>query len=282
MRLARFAYDGVIAIGVVEADGVRRLGADFASIVQALEDPDRAERSAGDSEPVPVSEVTLLAPVDETARLFAVAQNYPAHAREVAGTDSPPSPVIFLKPVSALIGADEPIELAPVTDFLDYEAEVAVVVGRAGQRLDEDEADAVVFGVTCFNDVSARDLQPAVLGGKEIVDWFSAKSLERSSPIGPWIVSLDQLDGELSDLGLRCWLNGELMQEDRTSSMVSSVPRLLSFVSHRVALRPGDVLATGTPGGVGRARGIKLGDGDVVEVEVDGVGTLRNTVRAVA
>jgi 2-keto-4-pentenoate hydratase/2-oxohepta-3-ene-1,7-dioic acid hydratase in catechol pathway len=225
--------------------------------------------------------VTLLAPVDQAARVFAVAQNYPAHAQEVAGTGSPPSPVIFLKPASALVGADESIELSPVTDFLDYEAEVAVVVGRAGHRLDEDEAQGVVFGVTCFNDVSARDLQPAVLGGKEIVDWFSAKSLERSSPIGPWIVSLDQLDGELSDLGLRCRLNGELMQDDRTSSMVSSVPRLLSFISHRVALRPGDVLATGTPGGVGRARGIKLADGDVVEVEVDGVGTLRNTVRAV-
>lgn len=281
MRLARFAHDGVAALGVIDAEAVRRLGDEYASLAQALGDPVAAERSARGSEPLPLSDVTLLAPVDETSRVFAVAQNYPAHAHEVSGTGSPPSPVIFLKPASALVGADEAIELSPVTDFLDYEAEVAVVVGRAGHRVDEDEAGSLVFGVTCFNDVSARDLQPAVLGGKEIVDWFSAKSLERSSPIGPWIVSLDQLDGDLSDLGLRCRLNGELVQEDRTSSMVSSVPRLLSFVSHRVALRPGDVLATGTPGGVGRARGIKLADGDVVEVEVDGVGTLRNTVRAV-
>lgn len=282
MRLARFAYDGSDRFGLVNGDAVRQLGDEYTSMARALGDPQGAERSADASQPVPLSEVTLLAPVDATSRVFAVAQNYPAHAQEVAGTGSPPSPVIFLKPASALVGADEAIELSPVTDFLDYEAEVAVVVGRAGHRLDEDEAEGVVFGATCFNDVSARDLQPAVLGGKEIVDWFSAKSLERSSPIGPWIVSLDQLEGELSDLGLRCRLNGEVMQEDSTSSMVSSVPRLLSFVSHRVALRPGDVLATGTPGGVGRARGIKLADGDVVEVEVDGVGTLRNTVRAVA
>jgi acylpyruvate hydrolase len=281
VRLLRFAYDGSTSLGIVDEDGVRRVGDRYCSIAEVLRDPADAERSAATSEPVALSEVTVLAPVDETARVFAVAQNYPAHAREVSGAESPPAPVIFLKPVSALVGADEPIELPPVTQFLDYEAEVAIVVGRPGRQLDEREADGVVFGVTCFNDVSARDLQPAVLGGKEIIDWFSAKSLDRSSPIGPWIVSLDALEGKLTDLGVRCRLNGELVQDDRTSSMVSSVARLLSFVSHRVALRPGDVLATGTPGGVGRARGIKLMDGDVVEVEVEGVGTLRNTVKRV-
>jgi 2-keto-4-pentenoate hydratase/2-oxohepta-3-ene-1,7-dioic acid hydratase in catechol pathway len=281
VRLVRYAHDGTTAVGVLQGDAVRRLGDDYPTVAQALQDPEGAERSAEGAEPLPLSEATLLAPVDATARVFAVAQNYPAHAQEVSGTGSPPAPVVFLKPASALVGADEAIELPPVTDFLDYEAEVAVVVGKPGRRLDEADADAVVFGVTCFNDVSARDLQPAVLGGKEIIDWFSAKSLDRSSPIGPWTVSLGQLDGDPSDLGLRCRLNGELVQEDRTSSMVSSVARLLSFVSHRVALRPGDVIATGTPGGVGRARGIKLQDGDVVEVEVDGVGTLRNAVRRV-
>jgi 2-keto-4-pentenoate hydratase/2-oxohepta-3-ene-1,7-dioic acid hydratase in catechol pathway len=281
VRVVRYAHQGATVVGVVEGDAVRRLGDAYPTVARALEDPEGAERVAQEAEPLALDEVTLLAPVDATARVFAVAQNYQAHAQEVAGTGSPPAPVVFLKPASALVGADEAIELPPVTDFLDYEAEVAVVVGKPGRRLDEVDAETVVFGVTCFNDVSARDLQPAVLGGKEIIDWFSAKSLDRSSPIGPWIVSVDQLDGELSDLGLRCRLNGELVQEDRTSSMVSSVARLLSFVSHRVSLRPGDVIATGTPGGVGRARGIKLEDGDIVEVEVDGVGTLRNAVRRV-
>jgi acylpyruvate hydrolase len=272
MRLARFIVDGTTSLGVVEGSAVRRLGDEYRSIAQALLSLTTAEQSASASAPIPLEEVTLLPPVDETARVFAVAQNYPAHAQEVSGTEAPPAPVIFLKS----------IELPPITDFLDYEAEVAVVVGRTGARLDEEEAGGLVFGVTCFNDVSARDLQGAVLGGKELIDWFSAKSLDRSSPIGPWIVSLDQLDGEISDLGLRCRLNGQLVQDDRTSSAVSSAPRLLSFISHRVALRPGDVIATGTPGGVGRARGIKLADGDIVEVEVEGVGTLRNSVKAVA
>jgi len=282
MRLARFIVDGTTSLGVVEGSAVRRLGDEYRSIAQALLSLTTAEQSASASAPIPLEEVTLLPPVDETARVFAVAQNYPAHAQEVSGTEAPPAPVIFLKPTSALVGAGESIELPPITDFLDYEAEVAVVVGRTGARLDEEEAGGLVFGVTCFNDVSARDLQGAVLGGKELIDWFSAKSLDRSSPIGPWIVSLDQLDGEISDLGLRCRLNGQLVQDDRTSSAVSSAPRLLSFISHRVALRPGDVIATGTPGGVGRARGIKLADGDIVEVEVEGVGTLRNSVKAVA
>jgi acylpyruvate hydrolase len=280
MRLVRFAYRGTTAIGVVDAGAVRRVADEYTTIAQVLEDPEGAAASAGASEPVSLADVALLAPVDETSRVFAVAQNYPAHAHEVAGTGSPPAPVIFLKPASALVGADEAIELPPVTDFLDYEAEVAVVVGTHARRLREHETDGVVFGVTCFNDVSARDLQPAILGGKDIIDWFSAKSLDRSSPIGPWIVALEQLDGDLSDLALRCRLNGDIVQDDRTSSMVSSVARLISFISHRVALRPGDVIATGTPGGVGRARGIKLREGDVVEVEVDGVGTLRNTVSA--
>jgi len=283
VKLARFLFDGVVSLGLVQEDEVvRRLGDDYRSVAAALGDPRAAERSAAASDSLPLAAVTLLAPVDETARVFAVAQNYQAHAQEVSGTEAPPAPVIFLKPRSALIGAGEAIELPPITDFLDYEAEVAVVVAKTARRVDEQAAADAVFGVTCFNDVTARDLQAAVLGGKELIDWFSAKSLDRSSPIGPWIVSLDELEGDLADLGLRCRLNGELVQEDRSSSMVSSVPRLLSFISHRVALMPGDVIATGTPGGVGRARGVKLRERDVVEVEVEGVGVLRNKVAAVA
>jgi acylpyruvate hydrolase len=281
VKLVRFRHRDEVAVGLVEDGAVRRLGAAYRGIADALANLAAAEASSVE-DTIPLEDVALLAPVDRASRVFAVAQNYQAHAREVSGTAAPPAPLLFLKPVSALIGAGEPIELPPVTDFLDYEAELAVIIGRSGKALSEEEAKGLVFGVTCFNDVSARDLQAATLGGKEMIDWFSAKSLDRSSPLGPWIVSLDELGHDPNDLGVRCRLNGEVVQDDRTSSMVSSIARLISFVSHRVGLLPGDALATGTPGGVGRARGIKLADGDVVEVEVEGVGTLRNVVRAVA
>lgn len=279
MKLARFLHGGREQLGIVDVDELHLLGEGYQTVAAAVSDPAGAERSAS-GKTLSLEDVTLLAPVDAASRVFAVAQNYAAHAREVSGADAPPAPIIFLKPTSALVGAGQPITLPPVTSFLDYEAELAIVVGRAARAVGEDHAGGVVFGAACFNDVTGRDLQAAILGGKEVIDWFSAKSLDGSSPIGPWIVSLDEIDGELSDLAIQCRVNGETVQDDRTSSMVRSVPELLSFISHRVALRPGDVIATGTPGGVGRARGVNLVDGDEVEVEIEGVGALRNTVRA--
>jgi acylpyruvate hydrolase len=281
VRLARFVHDGRTLTGVVEGDGVRALSKRW-SVTDAIRDPDGALRAAASAVQIPFGEVRLRRPVDEAARVFAVAQNYRAHAQEVAGTDVPPAPIIFIKPVSALVGDGEPIALPPVTSFLDYEAELAIVVGRDAREVDIESAGDAVFGATCFNDVTGRDLQPASIGGKEQIDWFSAKSLDGSSPVGPWIVSRDELDGDVGDLGINCRVNGETVQDDRTSSMVRTVSELISFISHRVALRPGDLIATGTPGGVGRARGVNLKDGDVVEVEIEGVGTLRNRVSETA
>lgn len=278
MRIARFAHDGRLLAGIVEDSAIRPFGEGHSAITEGLRDLDAARRVAKASTPIPRDAVTLLAPVDATARVFAVAQNYRAHAQEASGTDVPPAPIIFLKPVSALVGDGAPIALPPVTSFLDYEAELAVVIGADSRAVGAGAAGEAVFGVTCFNDSTGRDLQPAILGGKEQIDWFSAKSLDDSSPTRPWIVSRDELPGEIGDLGIRCRVNGETVQDDRTSSMVRSVEELISFISHRVALRLGDLIATGTPGGVGRARGVNLVDGDLVEVEIDGVGSLRNRV----
>jgi acylpyruvate hydrolase len=177
--------------------------------------------------------------------------------------------VLFLKPVTALVGPDEDIALPPVTTFLDYEAELAVVIGHG----------ATVAAATCLNDGSARDLQPAELGGKPIIDRFSGKSLDRTGAIGPWLQLIDGA-GDVGDVAITCRVNGEVVQSDRTSSMVHSVEALMAFIGARVALRPGDVIATGTPGGVGAARGVSLQTGDVVDVEIDGVGRLVNTVKA--
>lgn len=278
MRLVRFEHGGISRLGIAE-NAIRPLDGSVASVAAALADPDRA-RAAATTEELALDEVRLLPPVDPTARVFAVAQNYPSHAHEISGTAAPPSPVLFLKTLSSLVGHEQPMMLQPITQFFDYEAEVAVVIGGSGHAIAEDRADQVVAGVTAFNDGTGRDLQPTSLGGKDLIDWFSAKCLDASSPIGPWVVPVSELDGDLNDLTLCCRVNGEEVQRDTTASMVASVSRLVSFISHRVALRPGDVIATGTPGGVGKARGRNLLPGDVVEVEVEGVGILRNRVEA--
>lgn len=242
----------------------------FPTVAAALAAAGVEDLLAGAS-PAPSSGVTRLAPVDPDVRVFCVAQNYTDHAREVSGTEAPAAPVLFLKPATALVGPDEDIALPAVTSFLDYEAELAAMIGR----------DGTVAAATCMNDGSARDLQPATLGGKPIIDWFSGKSLDRTGAVGPWLRLVDGV-GALDDLAISCRVNGELVQDDRTSSMVHDIPRLLAFISSRVRLRPGDVVATGTPGGVGAGRGVSLQDGDVVEIEVEGVGRLCNTVRVVS
>jgi 2-keto-4-pentenoate hydratase/2-oxohepta-3-ene-1,7-dioic acid hydratase in catechol pathway len=279
MDLLRFEEDSGPALGALVGGTIRLFAPHFQSIATVLQDPSGALDSAS-KKGLKLGEVTLLPPVEPSARIFAIAQNYPTHAKEVSGGQAPPAPVIFTKLHSSIVGPGEAILLPPITDFLDYEAEMAVIVGGQGANLSEQEADAIVAGVTCFNDVSARDLQWSTLGGREIVDWFSGKCLDQSSPIGPWIATIDDIK-DVNDLALRCRVNGELVQDDRTSSMVFNVSTILSYISHRVRLQPGDVVATGTPAGVGRYRGSKLESGDVVEVEVEGVGILRNQVQSI-
>jgi len=278
VRLVRIVHDDAVRIGVEEDEGVAVLDASVPTIARALSDLHATARAARAAPRVAGAQVRRLAPIDPDARIFCVAQNYRSHAREVAGTDAPPAPVVFLKPTSALVGPEQHLELAPVTQFLDYEAEMAVVVGGEGRALEPAAAEALVVAATCFNDGSARDLQPAELGGKPIVDWFSGKSLDRSGAIGPWLAV--ETAGDLGNRRLACRVNDEVVQDDTTASMVFTIGELLAFISHRLALRPGDVLATGTPGGVGAARGVALAPGDRVEVELEGVGVLGNTVVA--
>lgn len=272
--LVRYEINGQVRVGRVVDGHVVALGSSMRDVLSGEAPPPTAEA-------VPLADVRLLAPADEDARIFCVAQNYLGHAREIDGTETPPSPVIFLKPHSALVGPAQSIALPPVTGFLDYEAEMAIVAGGAGARLTPREAEGLIAGVACLNDVTGRDLQPIEIGGKEIIDWFSAKSLDATSPMGPGIVLTRELDGDLNDLRLRSWHNDELVQDDRTSSMAVTPAELLAFISHRVAIRPGDVIATGTPAGVGKARGVSLAEGDRVRIQLEGVGSMENVVRAV-
>jgi 2-keto-4-pentenoate hydratase/2-oxohepta-3-ene-1,7-dioic acid hydratase in catechol pathway len=218
--------------------------------------------------------VILLPPVDRAARVFAIAQNYPAHAAEYGGP-RPPAPVIFMKPSSSLSGANQDIELPGLSKFFDYEGELAAVVGRRGRNVPPEHALECIAGYTICNDGSARDLQDTTLAGKPIIDWFSGKSLDGCSPVGPWIVSRDQVQ-DPQNLHLQTRLNGVTVQDERTAAMVFSLAEQVTFISQRLALEPGDLISTGTPAGVGKARGRPLQAGDELEIEIEGIGILRN------
>jgi len=217
-----------------------------------------------------VGDVRLLAPV-EPPDVFAIGLNYRAHAEET-GANYPPAPVIFLKATSAVIGPQDSVVLpAMAPDEVDYEAELAIVIGRASRNVPESDALDCVFGYTCGNDVSARDAQL-----RYDVQWARGKSFDTFCPIGPWIET--EIDPDSADITLR--LNGRTMQSSNTSDMVFSCRKLVSYCSQIATLRPGTVIMTGTPSGVGFARKppVFLREGDTVEVEIGGIGVLRNVV----
>lgn len=280
MKLLRFSHQGRVGIGLrFEDDWVVDVTERYPTVGAFLSDgtaavgwaPEHAQRR------LPMSEVTLLAPVDPGARVYCVALNYHAHVVESGGDRDPDYPVIFLKPYSALIGPDEPIIMPAFTNFLDYEAELAVVIGRGGASIPAERALKHVGGYTCLNDISARDQQVARLGQRTIIDWFSAKCADKTTPVGPEITLASSVS-DPSTLPVRLRRNGELLQDGTTGHMINPIPRIIEYISTRNALKPGDVIATGTPAGVGQGRGIRLQPGDLLEVEIPGVGLLRNRV----
>jgi 2-keto-4-pentenoate hydratase/2-oxohepta-3-ene-1,7-dioic acid hydratase in catechol pathway len=227
--------------------------------------------------------VALQAPVGASSALWAVGLAYRDHAIE-AGAALPDHaasdfPALFLKASSSITGpADDIVLPALAPTEVDYEGEVAVVIGRAGRAIPAAEGWRYVFGVTAANDVSARDVQHGrFLGGMQ--DPSKAKSFDTFTPLGPWVATLDELP-DRDAIGLRTRVNGEVRQEARTSQLLHPVPALVAAVSQFATLRPGDVILTGTPAGVGMARGVYLAAGDEVCIEVEVVGELRNRVAA--
>jgi 2-keto-4-pentenoate hydratase/2-oxohepta-3-ene-1,7-dioic acid hydratase in catechol pathway len=207
--------------------------------------------------------VTLLCPV-KPGKVVAVGLNYRDHAQEF-GHEIPPEPMIFMKPSTAVIGPLEPIVMPAISRRVDYEAELAVVIGRRAKDVTKEEAGDYILGFTCLNDVTARDLQ-----GRD-GQWTRAKGFDTFCPLGPVIVT----DLDPSDVGVSSWLNGEMKQSSRTSNLVFSVPVLVEFITTVMTLEPGDVIATGTPSGVGPVR-----DGDRIEIRIEGIGSLINPVQA--
>jgi 2-keto-4-pentenoate hydratase/2-oxohepta-3-ene-1,7-dioic acid hydratase in catechol pathway len=249
-----------------------------------LEDPSRALDRIGsaieavdDAAAMRVTALAFRPPVPRPAKIIAVGRNYRAHAAEEAAA-VPDAPLLFAKLPSALIGDGATITWSrSLTSEVDYEAELGVVIGRRARHVPPEGALDHVLGYTCLNDVSARDLQ--VRDGQ----WTRAKGLDTFCPMGPWLVTADEVS-DPGDLRVRCRVNGELRQDASTKDLVHGIADLIAYCSRSFTLEPGDVIATGTPGGVGAFRDppVFLGDGDLVEVEIDGIGVLRNRCRVVA
>jgi 2-keto-4-pentenoate hydratase/2-oxohepta-3-ene-1,7-dioic acid hydratase in catechol pathway len=249
MRLVRFRFGDRIATGVVEGDAVRALAGTF------------FENPVPSGEEIPLDDVRLLAPV-LPSKVVCLGRNYAAHAAEFGG-EVPEEPLVFLKPSTSVSGPGDPIPLPPISNRVDYEGELAVVIGRIARNVRAEETFRYILGYTCGNDVTLRDLQ------KKDDQWARAKGFDGSCPLGPWVeTELDPID-----VHLETRVNGEVRQSASTSDMVFGVATIIEFVTAFMTLLPGDVIMTGTPEGVG-----KLESGDRVEVVIDGIGVLLNPV----
>jgi 2-keto-4-pentenoate hydratase/2-oxohepta-3-ene-1,7-dioic acid hydratase in catechol pathway len=279
MRFARFSVDGTNRFGLVDGSAVRPFpeSIDTLQTYLALAPSERAALLPG--APVALADVRLLAPVRPAKNVFCVGRNYMGHAEEVArarGTalNLPDVPTFFTKAPTAIVDPGETVALsADVSSEYDWEAELAVIIGKSARDLSEADALDVVFGYTCLNDVTARDLQRAHH------QWFKGKSLDGTCPIGPWIVSADEIaDPQALDIALR--VDGVTKQQSNTKEMIFNVRRIIASLTRGMTLEPGDVIATGTPDGVGMARKPPefLTDGAVMEVEIGSIGILRNPV----
>ncbi len=239
--------------GYVEGDEVALLQAD--AILN--------EDSAPTGERAPLAEVRLLAPC-RPGKIIAVGVNYRDHAAEMKEDVHEEDPVIFLKPPSSVIGPEDEIIRPAQSQRVDFEAECAVVIGHRGKDILREDYDRYVFGYTCLNDVTARDLQA------KDGQWTRGKGFDTFCPIGPWI----ETEFDPTNAMVQSRLNGEIRQNSNTRYFIHPVDRVVEYVSAVMTLEPGDIITTGTPGGIGTLNG-----GDVIEVEVGGIGTLRNRVR---
>jgi len=291
MKLARFAYQDTIWLGLVDTDagtvdGVAKDSGDEDLAIRFITAPPEQQREARTIITLPLDEVHLLPPIERPSKnIICIGKNYAAHAVEFSGSgyDSssegkddvvPEYPIVFSKAAGSMVGAFD--DICPPWDLseqIDYEAELGVIIGRDGRDIAREDAYDYIWGYTIINDVTARDLQA------RHQQWLLGKSLDTFCPIGPWIVSADELDP--TNLTISSWVNGERRQHANTGEMVFDIPAIVSAVSAGITLRVGDIIATGTPAGVGIGfdppRFLKAGDS--VRVAIESIGEITNTLQ---
>ncbi|AZO56076.1 MULTISPECIES: fumarylacetoacetate hydrolase family protein [unclassified Mesorhizobium] len=285
MRVATFSISGERRVGLVDLDAQTIAPFDFSvdqarSGILALVERNGAGIPRTLS-PIPIAQVEIEAPIPQPRRnIFCVGKNYHEHAHEFArsGFDSsagagaiPKHPIIFSKVPESVVANHASVLIDPsVSTAIDYEAELAVIIGKGGRAISREDALDHVWGYTIVNDVTARDLQ-----GK-YSQWLIGKSQDTFCPMGPWAVTRDELD--LATAGIRCFVNEDLRQDSRISLLIFDIPTIIATLSQGITLKPGDIIATGTPVGVGIGFDPPkyLKAGDVVRIEIDGIGTLEN------
>jgi 2-keto-4-pentenoate hydratase/2-oxohepta-3-ene-1,7-dioic acid hydratase in catechol pathway len=276
MRFATVLVDHTPVIVAQSRDGEPRILEGFGTMLDVI----RAERSALDAAhqagmPLDMAGLRFLAPIPQPGKIIAIGRNYMDHCRE-QNEEPPAKPLIFAKLPSSVIGPGAVIQWDPAdTAQVDYEAELAVIIGRETRLVSAESALGYVFGYTIANDVTARDLQ------KGDGQWTRAKGMDTFCPLGPWLVSVDEIPDPQA-LAIRCEVNGEVRQDSNTREMIFDVRTLIAYASRAFTLHPGDILLTGTPAGVGQFRQppALLQDGDTVAIEIEGLGRLENRCRA--
>lgn len=287
LRIATFVHDHQRRVGLVSPDGLQvtpfelspeqaRHGAQCLIEAMVAGRPLPAPSAA----PLAISSVQLESPLPVPRRnVWCVGRNYHAHAKELQASvfkdshaDTKAWPIVFTKVPECVIGPHDDVHLpgAAVSEQIDYEAELAVIIGQGGKNISQANAMQHVFGYTVVNDVTARDVQ------MRHQQWDMGKSFDTFCPMGPWIVTADEIDGRQTRV--RCWVNGELRQDGPTAHMIFDIPTLIETISRGITLYPGDIIATGTPAGVGMGLNPPryIAKGDVIRVEIDGVGRIEN------
>ena len=266
--------DGRESVGVVKGESIIELP-DYKDMVEFIGtcDPYRIQKSLERAERAyDFGETRFMAPVTNPEKMIFVGLNYRDHARET-NSPIPEYPILFSKFRNSLIGHNENIVIPGETKKCDYEAELAFIVGRTARNIRIEDAMQYVFGYTICNDVSARDLQ------KRVSQWLSGKSADTFAPMGPVIVTADEIE-DPHNLNIGCRINGVQRQKSNTRELIFTVPYLLSYISRTITLQPGDIISTGTPSGValGMENPVWLKEGDICEIEVEGIGILRNGI----
>lgn len=275
MKLVTFSTGEMPQIGRVEGDSVVSLAPRFRSMIDLITrwDAVRGEIRSATGTLTALDRVKLLPPIPRPGKIMAIGLNYADHIRET-GARMPERQVWFCKQPTAANGPFDPIRLPKVSSQVDYEAELVVVIGKGGRYIRREDAPSAVFGYCVGNDVSARDWQRA------IPQWILGKSFDTHAPFGPWITTADEL-GDPHGLGIRSFVNGEKRQDSNTGELVFDVWDQIAHISQVMTLEPGDLIFTGTPGGVGMAMSPPryLADGDLVRIEIDRLGALEAVCR---
>ncbi len=284
MRLVAFERADGPHIGLVTDRGVTDLSAldpaaprDLGAAIkqQQLDEIKRLAATAGDAVHYQLEDLDIALPIATPGKILCLGLNYMDHVAE-GPFDKQPFPAIFVRTSTSLVAANKPIKATPHSVTLDYEAELALIIGKKCKDLTEDNALDVIAGYSCFNDGSVREFQ------RHTVQWTMGKNFDQTGPFGPIIVTPDELPPAAAGLNIACRLNGQTVQSSNTSMMIYPVVESLVYITKAMTLEPGDVVMTGTPSGVGHARKppLWMKDGDVVEVEIEGIGVLSNPVKA--